>query len=323
MTARAAIFGCAGEALSPAERDFFAEAAPWGFILFARNISAPDQVRRLVGELREAVGRRAPVLIDQEGGPVARLRPPHWRDWPPLPEALAGRDRVAARAAVRHRYATISAELAALGIDVNCVPMLDVPGPGAHRIIAGRALGADAATVADLGAEICAASKAEGVLPVIKHIPGHGRTAEDSHEDLPRVPASLEELEAVDFAPFRALAGEALGMTAHVIYDALDPDAPATLSPTAIRAVRERIGFGGLLMTDDISMGALAAPLADNVRAALAAGCDMILHCNGRMPEMETVAAEAPLLSGAAARRADAAIAERNGLTRGEVRHAG
>lgn len=316
MSARAVILGCAGPTLGAAERLFFRAADPWGFILFARNIDAPEQIRRLVGELREAVGRAAPVLIDQEGGRVARLRPPHWRDWPVLPDELARLAAADRPAAVRARYHAIARDLAALGIDVNCVPMVDVPGPGAHEIITSRVLGQEPAEIAALGAEVCAATRAGGVLPVVKHIPGHGRAAEDSHADLPRVTAPLEVLDATDFLPFRALAGEALAMTAHVIYDAIDPDLPATLSPAGIAAIRGRIGFGGCLMTDDISMGALAGGIEGNIAAALAAGCDLILHCNGEIGEMETVAGATPRLAGAAAGRAAAAIAARDRVAR-------
>jgi beta-N-acetylhexosaminidase len=308
MAARAAIFGLAGPRLAAEERAFFREADPWGFILFARNVEAPGQLRALVSELREAVGRAAPVLIDQEGGAVQRLRAPHWREWGParaLFEGPHGAERL------RLRMRLVAAELAALGIDVNCAPMLDVPGPGAHPVVTGRVLGATAEEVAARGAVVADALLAGGVLPVLKHFPGHGRAREDSHEALPVVDAPLEALEAVDFAPFRALAHHALGMTAHVVYPALDPDAPATLSPACIAAIRGRIGFDGLLMTDDLSMCALGGPMGARARAALAAGCDVILHCNGGMAEMAAIAAEAPALAGEAAARAARAGAAR------------
>ncbi len=322
----AAIFGCSGPGITADERAFFAETRPWGFILFARNVETPDQVRRLVADLREAAGHDAPVLIDQEGGRVARLRAPHWREWPALPDELALLDADAREAAVRARYAAIGQELADLGIDVNCVPMLDVPVPGAHEIITSRVLGNDPAEIGRLGAVASEALKGHGVLPVIKHIPGHGRASDDSHEGLPRVGATLDELRATDFAPFRALNTEALGMTAHVVYDAIDPDRPATLSTEAIRLVREEIGFDGVLMTDDISMGALEGPMPQRVRDAFAAGCDMILHCNGELGEMREIAAHTPRLSGAPAARADRAIAARDAAlarAKGELRNAG
>lgn len=311
MGARAAIFGLAGPGLTAAERAFFAEAAPWGFILFARNVESPAQVARLTAALREAVGRDAPVLIDQEGGRVARLGPPHWRRWQPVMRLFDGADEEAALEAVRLRYRIIAEELAGLGIDVDCVPLLDVPAPGAHDVIGERALGRDATAVARRGRAVCAGLRGGGVLPVIKHLPGHGRAGADSHHDLPRVATPLAELDAVDFAAFRPLAGEALGMTAHVVYEAIDPRACATLSPAVIGAIRREIGFGGLLMTDDLSMRALSGSMAARTQGALAAGCDVILHCNGDMAEMREIAAHAPLLAGEAAARAARAEARR------------
>lgn len=315
MRARAAIFGLAGPDLTAAERAFFAEAAPWGFILFARNIESPAQVARLTASLRAAVGRDAPVLIDQEGGRVARLGPPHWRRWQPVmrlfAHAYGGADEDKALEAVRLRYRIIADELAGLGIDVDCVPLLDVPAPGAHEVIGERALGRDAAAVARRGRAVCAGLRAGGVLPVIKHLPGHGRAPADSHDELPRVATPLSELAAVDFAAFRPLADEALGMTAHVVYEAIDPEACATLSPAVIGLIRHEIGFGGLLMTDDLSMRALSGSMAARAEGALAAGCDIILHCNGAIAEMAEIAARTPWLSGEAATRAARAEAER------------
>jgi len=305
--ARAAIFGTGGPVLEAAERAFFAEADPWGFILFARNVETPDQLRRLTGDLRSAVGRDAPVLIDQEGGRVARLRPPQWRGWAPA-EADAGRGGAEA---LRLRYRIIAAELRAAGIDVNCMPILDLPGPGCHPIIDDRVLGRSVDEIAERGAAVCDGLMAGGVVPVIKHLPGHGRAGADSHEGLPEVDASLAALRETDFAPFRALADQPLGMTAHIRCGAIDAERPATLSPAAILLIREEIGFDGCLMTDDISMGALAGPVAARAEAALAAGCDVVLHCNGEIAEMEAVAGAVPALTEAAAARAARAEAAR------------
>lgn len=311
MTARAAIFGLAGPALGAGERAFFAEADPWGFILFARNVESPAQLARLTADLRDVVGRDAPVLIDQEGGRVQRLRPPHWRRWEPVLRLFDGADEAAAIEAARLRYRIIAAELRAVGIDIDCMPLLDVPAPEAHQIIGDRALGDDAAAVARRGRAVCDGLRAGGVLPVIKHLPGHGRALVDSHEALPRVNAPRATLEAVDFAAFRPLAHEALGMTAHVIYEAIDPENCATLSPAVVGAIRQEIGFDGLLMTDDLSMGALSGTMAGRVTGSLAAGCDVVLHCNGERAEMDVIAAHAPRLSGDALRRAARAEAER------------
>jgi beta-N-acetylhexosaminidase len=314
MGARAAIFGLAGTRITPSERDFFAEAEPWGFILFARNVETPEQIGRLTTELREAVGRDAPVLIDQEGGRVARLGPPHWRQWQPVMRLYAWRDEEKALEATRLRYRIIAGELVALGIDVDCMPLLDVPVAGAHDVIGDRALGREPRAVARRGRAVCDGLRAGGVLPVIKHLPGHGRAAVDSHREVPRVSTPRETLDAVDFAAFRPLADEALGMTAHVVFEAIDPDRCATLSPAVIGVIRGQIGFDGLLMTDDLSMKALSGPMAERVNAALAAGCDVVLHCNGEMAEMSEIAAVAPTLESSAALRASKAEAERERL---------
>ena len=310
---RAVILGLGGPALTVTERAFFADADPWGFILFARNVRGPDQVRRLVAELRDTVGRNAPVLIDQEGGRVARLGPPYWRRWGPVLRLFDGGDEDAALEAVRLRYRIIAAELADLGIDVDCAPLLDVPAPEGHAIIGDRALGHDPEAVARRGRAVCEGLRAGGVLPVIKHLPGHGRAPADSHKALPRVTAPRADLEAVDFAAFRPLAGEALGMTAHVIYEAIDWARCATVSRGVISAIRNEIGFDGLLMTDDLSMKALKGPMGARAWDALTAGCDVVLHCNGDMTEMREVAGVAPILAGDALRRAARAEAERGG----------
>lgn len=312
MAASAAIYGLSGLTLTEQERAFFAEAAPWGFILFARNIDAPEQVLRLTDDLRNCVGRDAPILIDQEGGRVQRLRPPHWRKWESVRDQVdAAAGEIALLRSLRERYSAIAQELIAVGIDVNCVPVLDVPQPNAHPIIGDRAFGETAADIAVRGREAIAGLRDHGVLPVIKHIPGHGRALHDSHEHLPRVPAPLDELRAVDFPPFLSLRDQPLGMTAHVVYESLDADRCATLSPTVIALIREELGFDGLLMTDDLSMKALSGPMRGRAAEALSAGCDVILHCNGDMAEMQDVAAATPALSGQAARRAHSAEAQR------------
>ncbi|EKV31411.1 Beta N-acetyl-glucosaminidase [Caenispirillum salinarum AK4] len=289
----AAIFGLAGPRLTDAERAFFADADPYGFILFGRNVETPDQVRALVAELRACVGREAPVLIDQEGGRVRRLKPPHWRDAPSMAPfvALHARDPAAAGRAVSLNASLLAAELADLGIDVDCYPLADVPVAGAHDIIGDRAFGHDPAVVSTLCGHAISGLLAGGVLPVIKHIPGHGRAFADSHLDLPTVDADRATLEATDFVPFKALAQAPYGMTAHIVYTALDPDRPATTSPTVIRGVvRGELGFEGLLMTDDLSMKALTGDFAVRAAESLAAGCDLVLHCNGDMDEMTAVA---------------------------------
>ncbi len=307
----AAIFGCAGPTLTADERAFFRDADPWGFILFARNIEAPDQIRALTAALRDTVGRDTPILIDQEGGRVQRLRPPHWRDWlPALEQVEASRPGFAARGMwIRARL--IAAELRDLGIDTNCAPICDVPVPGVHPIILNRCYGRDAPSVAGIGRAVADGLLAGGVLPVLKHIPGHGRPVADSHLELPRTDAPMAALEAQDFAPFRALSDLPLGMTAHVVYDAVDAQAAATLSPAAIGLIRTQIGFDGLLMTDDISMKALSDDLAANSAEALAAGCDLILHCNGDPSEMSAVAGAAGRLGTAARARSERALAMR------------
>ena len=309
----AAILGCAGPALDDAERRFFERADPLGLIVFARNVRNPAQLAALVRGFRETVGRAdAPVLIDQEGGRVARLGPPHWRAPPPARRfgALAAADPARAAEAAALNSRLIAADLAAAGIDVDCLPVLDTPAPGAHDIIGDRAYASDPETVAALGRAACRGLFEGGVTPVLKHLPGHGRARADSHVALPVVEASRGELEAVDFAPFRALRDMPLGMTAHVAYRAIDPLVPATVSPRVVgEAIRGAIGFDGLLMTDDLSMAALGGAPGERAAAARAAGCDVILHCNGDMAEMREVAAAAGPLSDAAAHRAARAAA--------------
>ena len=310
---RAVIFGCAGPTLGAEEVAFFRDAEPWGFILFGRNIENPGQVRALVAALRESVGRAdAPVLIDQEGGRVARLKPPFWRLYPPAGAfaELAARDPDTALDLAWLGARLIAHDLHDLGVNVDCAPVLDVPAPGSHEIVGDRAYGRDPRTVAALARAATRGLLAGAVAPVVKHMPGHGRAKADSHHALPRVTASLDELEAVDFAPFRALADAPMAMTAHVVFEAIDPERPATVSRRVIaEVIRGRIKFSGLLMTDDLSMRALAGDLGERARAALAAGCDVVLHCNGGRAEMAEVAGAVGELAGPAAARAAAAMA--------------
>ncbi len=301
---RAVILGCAGEVLSAGERRFFAEADPAGFILFRRNCRAPDQVRGLVEALRGCVGRvGAPVLIDQEGGRVARLRPPHWRRYPTAARLAALPDPTAEDAA-RLGARLIADDLSRLGITVDCLPVLDLPVAGADPVIGDRAYGAEPERVARLGRAVCEGLLEGGVLPVLKHIPGHGRARVDSHYACPAVAIGRDELSRTDFAPFRALAAMPWAMTAHIVYRAIDPSAPATLSPRVIaEIIRGEIGFDGVLVSDDLSMRALGGSLAERAQRALAAGCDLALHCNGDLAEMEEITAAIGPLSDAAVAR--------------------
>jgi beta-N-acetylhexosaminidase len=315
MTARAFITGLSGPEITADERSFLRTAAPWGLILFKRNIQSSRQISALIDGFKEAVGRDdVPVLIDQEGGRVQRLGPPQWPAYPP--GAAYGRlydgDPAAGLAAARLGGRLIAADLAAVGITVDCLPIADVPVADADAVIGDRAYGATPAKVAAIGAALAEGLMAGGVLPVLKHIPGHGRATADSHLGLPVVNTDRETLESIDFAAFRPLAALPLGMTAHVVFTALDPELPATTSATIIgQVIRGFIGFDGLLMSDDLSMGALSGSLAQRTRAALAAGCDMALHCNGSLPEMEAVAGAAAELAGPAAQRAAAALQAR------------
>ncbi|NOZ41601.1 MAG: beta-N-acetylhexosaminidase [Alphaproteobacteria bacterium] len=311
MKQASVIFGCAGERLNEAEKAFFRELNPWGLILFSRNIISKDQVRALTDDFRAAVQRdNVAVLVDQEGGRVSRLPQPVWR-LPPAPTVfphLYARCPEAAIEAAFLNYRLIAADLKPIGINIDCAPMLDVPVAGAHDIVVERALGTDVDTVCILGRAVIDGLVAGGVAPVIKHGPGHGRAVVDSHLSLPRVTAPWSELAATDFAPFRAFNREAMLMTAHVIYQDIDPLAPATISPIIIQdVVRQQCGFDGLIMTDDLNMNALSGSLEGRGRAALQAGCDMLLHCNGVMADMEQVARCAVPLTGAALRRAEGA----------------
>ncbi|MBI1384456.1 MAG: beta-N-acetylhexosaminidase [Rhizobiales bacterium] len=311
--ARAFITGCAGPVLSANEVAFMRAAQPAGLILFQRNCLGPDQVRRLIASFREAVGGAdALVLVDQEGGRVQRLRAPAWRELPAA--ALFGKlyehDQRVGLTAAKVVAQLVASELAADGFNMNCVPVLDVPGAGAHEIIGDRAFCSDPAAIVALGEAVAIGHLSQGVLPVMKHVPGHGRAMADSHEELPVVDAPLEELANVDFIPFQALRNMPAAMTAHVLYRNLDPDQPASTSHAIIaEVVRRYMGFEGLLMSDDLSMKALEGSVAERARAVIAAGCDLALHCNGQLGEMEAVASNVPVLGGAAAVRFEACIA--------------
>lgn len=314
MASRAFITGLSGLTLTADERAFLREAGPWGLILFKRNIHDKSQVTDLICEALDEIGRDALVLIDQEGGRVQRLQPPHWPVYPPgmAYGRIYDRDRNAGLAAARLGARLIAADLAELGINVDCLPLADVPVGGADPVIGDRAYGETPDKVAAIAGAIAEGLAAGGVLPVLKHIPGHGRANADSHEKLPVVQASRATLEATDFAAFRPLKRLPLAMTGHVVFTAIDPVLPATTSATMIgQVIRGFIGFDGLLMSDDVSMGALSGSIAERTRASLAAGCDVVLHCNGKLGEMRAVAGQAPELAGEAARRATAALAVR------------
>jgi beta-N-acetylhexosaminidase len=313
MTRSRTIYGCAGTTLGDDERAFYRDARPWGFILFARNISDRDQVKRLVAALRETVDDpHAPVLIDQEGGRVARLRPPQWQARPAA-ERFALLHNAAPDAAHEAAYINarlIAHDLAELGINVDCVPVLDVPVDGADAVIGDRAYGRDPTVIIELGRATIEGMIEGGVLPVMKHIPGHGRATADTHLELPHVTASREELSASDFVTFRSLSDCPMAMTAHVVYDAIDAQRPATTSPRVVKEIiRGEIGFDGLLMSDDLSMQALSGTLAQRAKASMFAGCDVVLHCNGKMDEMKEVATESKPLEDLPLKRAEAALA--------------
>ena len=315
MSTRAFITGVSGPELTAAEREFIRSERPWGFILFKRNIETPAQVILLVRELREAIGNpEAPVLIDQEGGRVQRLGPPHWPVYPPgaVFGVLYDIDPTLGLTAARLSARLMAADLTELGVTVDCLPLADVPVAGADAVIGNRAYGTEPGKVAAIARALTDGLEQGGILPVLKHIPGHGRATADTHFRLPEVDTSKTELERTDFAAFQPLADLPMAMTAHVVFSALDPAQPATTSATIIRRViRGVIGFQGLLMSDDVSMNALAGSIAERTRAILTAGCDMVLHCNGKLDEMREVAAETPELSGMAQERARRALASR------------
>jgi len=315
MQTRAFITGISGTKLNAAEREFIQHERPWGFILFKRNIETPRQVASLVRELKNlAVVSDAPVLIDQEGGRVQRLGPPHWPVYPAgaLFGALYDEDPSLGLAAARLSARSIAADLWELGISVDCLPLADVPVPGADAVIGDRAYGTGPDKVAAIARAVTEGLELGGILPVLKHIPGHGRATADSHLRLPEVKTTKDELERTDFAAFTPLADLPMAMTAHVVFSALDPVQPATTSATIIgQVIRGAIGFQGLLMSDDVSMNALSGSIAERTRAVFSAGCDLVLHCNGRLDEMREVAAETPELSGRALERAERALASR------------
>lgn len=312
MGIKAFITGVAGKTISREEREFFDHEHPWGLILFARNIEDRKQVHKLVDQFREAVGRsNAPVLIDQEGGRVQRLKGPHWQKYAPgqvLGDLWRANKKDGERA-IYLQSRLIAYDLYELGINVDCLPVLDVPVEGGHDVIGDRAYSKDPKEVAIMGKIACSGLLDGGVLPVIKHIPGHGRAGADSHKELPVVKASLEELQKTDFVPFKALCDMPLAMTAHVRYEALDNENCATVSSSIIQdVIRGQLKFKGLLMSDDLSMEALEGDFAERTQASFAAGCDLVLHCNGAMSEMEEIASVCDVLDGEVLARADAAL---------------
>ena len=315
MSTRAFITGVSGPELNAAEREFIRAERPWGFILFKRNIETPAQVALLVRELRAALGDpEAPVLIDQEGGRVQRLGPPNWPVYPAgaVFSALYEIDSAFGLTAARLSARLIAADLAEIGVTVDCLPLADVPIDGADAVIGSRAYGTEAGKVAAIARAVTEGLEQGGILPVLKHIPGHGRATADTHFKLPVVDTAKIELERTDFAAFQPLADLPMAMTAHVVFSALDPAHPATTSATIIeQVIRGVIGFQGLLMSDDVSMNALAGSIPERTRAIIAAGCDMVLHCNGKLDEMQEVARETPELTGDALARARRALAAR------------
>jgi beta-N-acetylhexosaminidase len=315
MSKRAFITGISGLELSAAEREFIRTEQPWGFILFKRNIETSAQVALLVRELRAVANdAEAPVLIDQEGGRVQRLGPPNWPVYPAgaVFGALYDVDPTLGLTAARLSARLIADDLTGLGVTVDCLPLADVPVEGADAVIGNRAYGTAATKVAAIARAVTEGLEQGGVLPVLKHIPGHGRATADTHFALPEVDAPREELERTDFAAFRSLADLPMAMTAHVVFSALDPAHPATTSATIVeQVIRSGIGFQGLLMSDDVSMNALAGSIAERTRAIISAGCDMVLHCNGNLDEMREVARETPELSAKALERANRALASR------------
>lgn len=313
MGLRAFATGCSSTVLGEDERAFFRDARPCGLILFQRNCQSPDQVKRLAEDAADAAGGgRLMVLVDQEGGRVRRLRPPEWRGYPAARAfgRLYARDAGLGIEAARLCGRAWADDLRACGVNLNAAPVLDIPAPGAHGIIGDRAYGEDADTVIALGRAVIEGFMDGGVIPVIKHIPGHGRARADSHEALPVIDAAPDELERTDFRPFAALSASPAAMTAHILLTALDPERPVSVSPVIIdEVIRGTIGFGGLLMSDDLSMKALDGSLAERAEAAIGAGCDMALHCNGVLAEMEEVAGVTPELSGRSLARYEAAMA--------------
>ena len=310
-TRRAFITGLVGLKLLDEEREFLRENQPFGLILFKRNVENKEQVTELVSEALRELAPEALVLVDQEGGRVQRFGPPNWPSYPPgaVYGKIYDRDPKLGLTAAWLGARLMASDLLPMGINTDCIPLADVPVVGADRVIGDRAYGETPEKVAALAGAVAAGVAAGGMIPILKHIPGHGRANADSHQKLPVVNADKATLDATDFAAFRPLKKLPLGMTAHVVFTAFDPVLPATTSPVVIREViRGSIGFEGLLMGDDVSMGALAGSIAERARAQLAAGCDLVLHCNGKMDEMRQVAAEAPVFTGDAAKRAQRAL---------------
>ncbi|MBO6674645.1 MAG: beta-N-acetylhexosaminidase [Rhizobiales bacterium] len=308
---RAFICGLEGLEVTDFERAYLRETKPWGVILFGRNIDNPDQVRRLTSDVREALDWQAPILIDQEGGRVQRLKPPHWRRYPAANRfgAIEMAETGAGVEAAQIATWMIADDLLQVGINVNCTPVLDLSVSGGTDAIGNRAFHCDPKAISLLGRTTMDAYLQAGVAPVIKHMPGHGRAVVDSHFSLPRITNDRETLEATDFAPFKALKDAPLAMTGHLVFEAIDPDLPVTLSPTMVALIRDSIGFDGALMTDDLAMGALSGSMAERASGALAAGCDLALHCNGNRAEMEVIREAIPPLEGRSAERCAAALA--------------
>ena len=323
MSTKAVIFGCAGLELSETEIQFFQDVRPWGFILFARNIDNRDQVLHLTDQMRDCIGRGDfPILIDEEGGRVQRLRPPHWCLNPPgrdLGQLYEQDNKAGKRAAWLHSR-LIANDLREIGVNVDCLPVLDVPVVGAHDAIGDRAYSRDPEVVTQIGAAVIEGLMAGGVLPIVKHMPGHGRAFNDSHYDLPRVMTSLEELIETDFKPFSNLNKVGMAMTAHIIFEAIDKDNPATTSNRLVEdIIRGHIGFDGLLMGDDVSMNALSGDYRQRTQSIFGAGVDIVLHCNGVMGEMSEVAAVTPILADKMLERADAALAGLKSFENGDM----
>ena len=315
------ICGISGTVLTHEEIDFLEREQPYGVILFARNVENPAQLRALCLHIKQALGHKyAAILVDQEGGRVARLKAPHWRKYPP---ALTLANATDAERAVYVSARLMAEELRNAGINTDCAPLADVLAPECHAIIGDRAFGDNPVTVAKLARAQAQGLTDGGILPILKHIPGHGRATQDSHAELPRVTASLAELEASDFLPFKALNDLPYAMTAHIVYEALDAERCATISPTVINYIRNEIGFDGLLMSDDLSMKALKGTFGEKTEQCLAAGCDLVLHGNGAligepvrdlMAELREVASHCQPMSGEALRRAEA-VAEAHPIT--------
>lgn len=311
-------FGCCGPSLTDSERTFFEREQPAGFILFARNIVSPQQVKTLTTDLRLTQSRaNVPILIDQEGGRVQRMGPPEWHRYPAMGwyAEKAKHNIDDAHRALDLGCKLIADDLLRVGVNVNCLPLLDVPVDGSDNIIGDRAFGSDPDTVSDFGQLVVDSLKNAGVHPVIKHIPGHGRATVDSHLSLPVVSDELKTLTNSDFKPFTAVKRADFAMTAHIIFEAIDAERPATLSPAVVQSIiRDHIGFDGLLMTDDLSMKALSGSFEERAALSLEAGCDLVLHCNGNMAEMEAVASGAPVMSAISAQKLFDVMAAPNGV---------